>query len=444
MNTRSILFAASALAIGAMSIAGTAVHSKVEAEARDAAVAAKKAAREVSMAQRAIAKRKAGDAVQHAEAAAALDPRNAETRALLGQAYLLAGRFQSGAQAFGDALALDPVNGRAALNLALAQVGSGDWAGARATLNAHAAQIPAADLGLAVALAGDAPKGVEILGAAARAPEADAKTRQNLALSLALAGRWPEAKAVAAVDLPPDQVDKRIMQWLQFSQPHNAFDQVAALLGVQAVEDHGQPVQLALNAAAVPVAAVAQTREPVDTYMPGAEQQGAKPAVAQAAPAPVPAAVQVADAAPQAEPAAEAEAPKPALATMAPAPAPVVATPAPHSRMAPRTATAMRAPAKGRYYVQLGAYANVGVERAAWTRLSRRLPMLAEHAPASTTIRTRAGVFHRLSVGGFARSDATALCGVLRAKGGACFVRAAAGDQIAAWSRRTGVQVASR
>ncbi|WP_204349818.1 hypothetical protein, partial [Klebsiella pneumoniae] len=66
--------------------------------------------------------------------------------------------------------------------------------------------IPAADRGLAYALAGDPVKAVEILGPAARAEDATAKTRQNLALALALSGRWAEAKQVASVDVAPDQI----------------------------------------------------------------------------------------------------------------------------------------------------------------------------------------------------------------------------------------------
>ena len=41
------------------------------------------------------------------------------------------------------------------------------------------------------------------------------------------------------------------------------------------------------------------------------------------------------------------------------------------------------------------------------------------------------------------RSQADALCQHYRAAGGACFVRAGAGDQVASWSRK-GVQVAAR
>jgi len=54
-----------------------------------------------------------------------------------------------------DALTLDPSDGRVALNLVLAKIAQGDWAGARSTLQTQGTTIPASDRGLAFALAGD-------------------------------------------------------------------------------------------------------------------------------------------------------------------------------------------------------------------------------------------------------------------------------------------------
>ena len=58
------------------------------------------------------------------------------------------------------------------------------------------------------------------------------------------------------------------------------------------------------------------------------------------------------------------------------------------------------------------------------------------------SVTTKTGTFYRLSVGGFARGDAVSMCSAYRARGGACFVRAGAGDQIAMWAR--GRELASR
>ena len=453
MKTRTML----SIGLSALVLTGTAAGALSVGMSASAASAEnpKKAASEAAAARKFMAKRQAGKAVQHAELAVAYDPQNAQHRALLGQAYLLAGRFTSAKQALGDSLALDPSDGRAALNYALAQIAQGDWQGARPTLDTHSATIGDSDRGLAYALAGDPVKAVEILAPASRAADATAKTRQNFALSLALAGRWQEAKAVAAMDISPDQVDARIMQWAAFSRPTNAYDQVASLLGVRPVEDAGQPAQLALvQPSNIGVAAAEPVANPVDAYMPGAPANAGEVAtqvsaetgvdVAAAAPAPTPVVEQVAGTGPQVVFGPREEVVQ-AVATPVRAPAPArVAAPV-------RTAVAAREPApvrtayaKGNYFVQLGAYDNAGVARDAWRRTAARVPALNGRTPQGAKITTKGGNFYRLSVGGFARADADSLCRNVRATGGNCFVRAQAGDQVASWVRPSGTQVASR
>jgi Flp pilus assembly protein TadD len=403
------------LSIGAalLALGGTAATGVVVRSAAFATVApnAKKAASEARAAQKALAARKAEPAVGHAEQAVANDPQRGDYRALLGQAYLLAGRFTSAAQALRDALTLEPGNGRAALNLALASIGTGDWGGARTLLQTHAAQIPATDRGLALALAGDPGGAIEILAPAVRAPDATARTRQNLALVLALAGRWGEAKAVAAMDVAPDQLNARLMQWATFARPANAYDQVAALLGVRAVQDGGQPVALAL-AKQPDFAAIVATPAPE------------VPAVPEPEPSPVP--------------------------VSEPAPTPVF-TPVPVRVAAPKSVKPV--PAKpvsvrvttGPFVVQLGAFANAGVARDAWQRLSGRVSALGRLKPQGASVPSGSATLYRLSVGGFARTDADTLCRVVKTGGGNCFVRMAAGDAVVGWYKPAGrVGVAAR
>lgn len=455
MNARIMLsIGAAVFAIGGTAVTGVVTQGYAFATA---APNAKKAASEADAARKAIAKRKAELAVQHAELAVANDPQNAEYRAILGQAYLLSGRFTSAGQALTDALMLNPEDGRVALNLVLAKIAQGDWAGARSTLQTHADHIPASDRGLAFALAGDPVTAVEILTPAVREPTANAKTRQNLALSLALAGRWSEARAVAATDISPEDLDARIMQWASFSRPTNAYDQVASLLGVRAVQDGGQPVALALAQqpnVAVAAVAPAPAADPVDAYMPGpAPAQAAPAVVAEAAPAPVaatpevaPQPQQIAGTGPQIVfgPSTEVVQAVPhAKPVAAPAPARVAtAKPAkPAAKAAPQT---VAKPASGNFYVQLGAFDNAAVARDSWARVARRVPTLAGYAPQGAKFSTKAGNFYRLSVGGFGRNDANALCRQVRAGGGVCFVRAQAGDAIASWAPKRTTQVASR
>ncbi|OYY72365.1 SPOR domain-containing protein [Sphingomonas sp. 28-63-12] len=447
----------SALIIGG-GVVGTAVTTgSIAVASALSAKGLKQAASDAAKGQKALADGKIAAAIGYAERAVQFSPQDSSYRALLGNAYLKAGRFASARDAFTDSLSLSPADAATALSLALAQTATGDWASARKTLDDHADMIPVADRGLALALAGDPATAVEVLTQAARGPAADAKTRQNLALALALAGRWNEAKSVAQLDVAADEVDLRLQQWASFAHPRAASDQVASLLGVKAIEDQGQPMALALNAQ---VAAQPQMASAVDAFMPG---QPGEP-VAQ------PAAAEIAAAALMSEPA-----PAPAMDIAAVAPRPTVvfgerhavvqALPANYtpyaathqakiSYAATRTLAMMAAPqpaklvataerSKGAYFVQVGAFPNAAVAHDGWTRAVRRYPELARQTPSGMAVKTAAGSFYRVSIGGFARADAVTLCSAYRAQGGNCFVRVSAGDQVAHWVQ-TARQLAAR
>lgn len=433
MKTRALTsFAPLTLGLSVLLLGGTAIGltgaGLAVAGARDQSRAEQRAGVEAAVAQKWLRSGRSDLAVPHAEAAVAAQPQAAAYRMLLGQSYLKGGRFASARDAFADALTLDERDGRAALHFALAQIATGDWAGARKTVDAHADTIGIADRGLAIALAGDPAAAVELLAPAARTPEADAKLRQNLALSLALAGRWQEARTVVAVDLPPDQVDRRIVEWAAFAQPKSASDQVASLLGVVPALDPGLPVALALGGAARAGAPVAAA-DPIDAYMPGAPADA--PALAQAEPAPpAPATLTPrAGGVVFAERREVVQSLPVAVAYASPVRAVRVAVPV--ERVAPAPA---RSIAKGGFFVQLGAYDNAEVARDAWGRAGRSFAGFAGHMPQGMSIRSNARTFYRLSVGGFARRDAVSLCHAYRKRGGACFVRAGAGDQVAAWA----------
>lgn len=517
MNSRALLsYGLSALVLG-VSVAGVGASAiaPTAASARESNEASR-AAHDADAAREALADGRAQRAVPLAESAVAGDPRNAEYRALLGQAYLLSGRFVSAGEALDDALTLTPDNGRVALHLALAQIAQGHWDDALDTLDDHADVIPASDRGLAIALAGDPVDAVRVLTLAARAPGANAKTRQNLALAYALAGRWREARAIAAVDLRGDRLEARMSEWATFARPTNAYDQVASLLGVRAIEDAGQPERLALSRTTAPDVALASAEDAyrgyaTETAMPASNanssanradageeddtaiaaretapfvtQDYAVQAPVQAAPASagdaatariaVPAEVRTlpvtAPVAPPllaADPAPQAPARPMMLADAAPV-TPVtpsvifgprreivqpiaMARPAVTARAAaPRVADTTgegaareTARAAGNYYVQLGAYENAAVARDGWARIRNRHAALRAEQPQGVQVTTRNGTFYRLSVGGFTRAQADALCRGLRSAGGNCFVRAGAGDRLASWVR--GEQLAAR
>lgn len=344
--------------------------------------AIRQAAAEATIARRALTKGQWQKAVAHAEIAVAHRADDPTLRALLGTAYLRAGRFASAAQAFDDTLALHPGDGRAALNLALAQIALGDRARAQAVLTQHADAIAPTDRGLALALAGKPHEAVAVLLAAMHATGADARMRQNLALALALAGEWRDAHMMVGLDLDPLATNRRILEWMQFARPHAASDQVAALLHITPMRDPGQPATLAL--APPPPAPVQAAAASIDRFIPAAPTAPVAPPVESAA--------------------------------------------------APR-------PTPGKWFVQLGAFESAAVARDGWSRTLRRLPALAA-APPSLVPPARGSRFYRLSVGGFAQADAAALCRTLRGQGGGCYVRAAEGDRRATWSRAP--QIAAR
>ena len=434
MNSSSIAkVGMAALAYGTI-FAMSAAHAPKERRGDPAREAAMEAAQVVA----ALARHDAGAAVAAAEQAVRYAPAESGYRLLLGQSYLQAGRFASAGQAFSDVLALDAGNGpnvgRAALNLALTQIAAGDWQRAQRTLAAHTDTIPAADRGLAMALAGDTDGAVALLTATARTPDATPKVRQNLALAYALAGQWQAARVVAAADMSPADVDHRIEQWAAFAQPRAASDQVASLLGVQPVTDAGQPTALALNAPAAPVA-VAMVAPVAPAAVEAAAPTPSR--VAFAAPRevvqPLPAIVIARAAGPLKTPVAtRAAAAQPVVPIRVAAAQPVAAHPA-----------VAHALAAGQWFVQLGAYENASVAHDDWTRAVHRYAGFAGHAPQGATFRVGAANWYRLSVGGFARADADRACGDYRARGGHCFVRVGAGEQVAQWAAG-GKQVAAK
>ena len=82
-------------------------------------------------AQQAAAAQRVSPAVQAAEAAVAAEPRNAQHRMRLGNAYLEAGRFASASTTFEDAMTLGENSPRAALSLVLALTAQARYSEAR-------------------------------------------------------------------------------------------------------------------------------------------------------------------------------------------------------------------------------------------------------------------------------------------------------------------------
>jgi len=409
---------------------------------------------DVGLATRAMAALNSNDvagAVTLAERAVEKTPDDAGFRMLLGNAYFAAGRFASAEAAYKDSLSIYSNQPQVVLKLALAEVAQGKGSEAVAFLNAAKDSLDPANYGLAVALAGQPQEAIDILQNAARQPNADSKVRQNLALAYALSGDWDQARLIASQDIPANQIDGLIQQWMQFAKPAHNSDQVASLTGVKpAASDPGQPVRLALikGGSHLAIAAPAPQSAPqpqvavaAPVAPPVAVAQAAPPPQVVETPAPPPPPVdsaRVAAVAPQvdqpapaviaAAAAAAPEAPA-AFAAFAPKFAPPKPKPAPVRRAAakPRPAAA-RFAGKGPV-MQLGSYRSPEYVSAAWTQLTKKYPALRAYLPLRARFDSPKGTFYRLSVQGFAtQREAQARCQLLKSRGGACFVRGAAGD----------------
>lgn len=389
-------------------------------------------------AQKALAARDAAGAVAAAEAAVRAVPGNAAYRQILGRAYAAGGRFASAETALADAMTLGNDDSRTIVTLALVQVGLGRNDAARALLAANMDKVPAADYGLAIAIAGDAAEGVRILSQAIHDPSADARTRQNLAYAYALAGRWKDARVLAGEDLDALAANQRIAQWAMMSDPALAPQRVATLMGVTIdAADTGLPAALAL-APAAPADMLAEAGSAV----PSPAQQIA---AADPVPAPVPAAsaiIETATAVPviraSERPARFAVAPKkrpdfivegqgvqskPRGKALAAGPG----TPAPAAKV---QQVALIKPATGNaspWVVQLGAYDSAAIAREKWMSMARVNDTLAAFPVLTSQVSVKGKPFHRLAISGFSsRADAVTLCHSVQAQRGQCFVREAA------------------
>lgn len=382
--------------------------------------------------------------VARAEKAVAKAPADAALRAELANQYLAAGRFESAVTTFQDAQVLGDGSARTALSLALAHIGAGNNAAAVAVLDGNREILPATDLGLALALAGDTGRGVAILSDALRAGDGSPKLRQNLAYAYALDGRWREARVMAAQDVPADQLDARISEWARQGRPSDYRTRVASLLGAPVRDDMGQPQYLALNRTAdTPEAPTFAAAEP-QRELPPVEQPESfwsdpapveRVAVASSAPAmraPVAAAlVPVAD---YTQPAVQEDAvrtvadnpgfvsspivqPVPVRAERPAAKAPAVSMIAPVARES-------RPVANGTHLIQLGSFSSPESAERAWKIFVARDPSLASYRKTITPAKVRGKNYWRVAAAGFDAQEARAMCGTVRSRGRGCIAYA--------------------
>jgi len=393
--------------------------------------------------------RKIDKAVAKAETAVAKRPSDISARTALGQAYLAAGRFDSAATAFNDAMALGDANPRTALSLALAHIGGGRNQEAITLLDHWRDSIPASDLGLALALAGETGRGVALLSDALRGGEASAKLRQNLAYAYALDGRWREARVMASQDVAPDQIDARISAWALSAKPEDYQRRVAALLGVPVRPDSGMPQRLALagtqnfaEAAPAPAPQAAPAGELAALDGTPGEAAPAEPAYVPA-PETAPVAVAAAETAPAEEVAAAAPQTRFVSDPVVQSVPVVAARPGPwkssHAPVAQRVqavfakASVASAPVGGAsvaaadcsHFVQLGSFASEDGARRALKVLAARHANLRGRDMTITPAVVNGKKFWRVATGTQDKRSASNICSMVKGQGGACFAYAA-------------------
>ena len=423
------------------------------------------AAKSADQARAALEAGKVSKAVGLAEAAVAASPRDGSYRALLGQAYLNDGRFASATAALNEAMELGATDSNTVIALTLAHIAQGKSAEAISLLQAHRDTVPASDIGLALALAGDSEGAIYVLTDAARAPAASARTRQNLALAFALSGRWAQAQILASQDLSPAKLEARMAEWSKLAETPNAQMRVASLIGTKAQRDTGMPVRLALsNFAETQMAAVDAPAQlasadpaPVEAYAPPPPVLADAGSAIRSVELPMP------------ERTADGVVPVTELPQPAPAASEVIMADAAPYRAAPRVAgegrirpaqqqalelatvlipkaIAFNAQKPSGWAVQLGAYDSLGIAKEKWAGLKKRNGVLANFPASSHAATVKGRTFYRLTVNGLAtRADANNLCRELKAHGQTCFIRAMGGSESIQWaSKASPMRLASR
>ena len=427
-----------------MGVSSASAAMSVEAQAKKAQIWAVKS-------EKLFAKGQTDKALTYAEAAVEGDMRNVEYRALLARIYMKQGRFVAAERTLMDVIELGQADPRTVVSLSLAKIAQGKVESAISLVDAHRAILPASDYGLALALAGDGKRAVEVLVDAIRSNNATSRTRQNLALAYALDNRWREAQVMAAQDMTQTMVDQRIVQWAQYARPGAYEVRVAGLLGVKAQADNGQPVRLALNAAGandVQMAAVG----PVEVTSVAVANVDAAVELAAIGPAPITGldtavedskiTVAVAEKGPVFE-APLIKAPEgPAKASGAVVKAPVKLAIADIKPVQTKAVS-------GKYLVQLGAYSSTANAKEAWGKLVAKYGVLQGFDSASSSVTINGKKLTRLAAMGFGnKASADAACKAIKAKGGDCIVRSTGGEpapvQMAQAKPRKPVKLAAR
>lgn len=467
MKSNTIIKLALSAAIVAVPTTGCASFINKQSNISSTADAgAKKAAKWAAKADKYMADGNIDKAVINAERAVEADFRNSAYRSTLARGYLAQGRFDSAERTLQDVLDLGQKDPRTIISLALLRTSQGKTESAISMLDSYRDILPEGDYGLALAVAGDKTRSIEVLEDGIRNSNT-AQLRQNLALAYALNGQWREARVMASQDLTGSQVSENISKWAVYARPNAYQERVAGLLGVSPKADSGQPVRLALDSrsnANVDFAANLNDGELpavgpapvslVDNFSAAKEidvkvEPSAIKAVSIPASKPAPlieapkgpsklASAEPVKAAPPVKVAASgskfivegenasvnSSAPKQAAARLAAKKPEKLALANTQQGNADNGKTESRTLAGGAYMIQLGAFSSPKNAQIAWNKLTNEYNVLKPFHSASSVVNSNGRQLYRLAAMGFGNLEAaTSVCDSIKAKGGSCIVR---------------------
>jgi hypothetical protein len=253
-----------------------------------------------------------------------------------------------------------------------------------------------------------------------------------------MAGRWREARLMAAQDVPAGEVNARLEQWAGLA-PSDAYQRrIAVLLDVPTgVADGGLPVHLALGntpsiqqlaaeAVASPAAELAAAPAAQPAPLPVLASAAELPSLFEAAPAPAAARVSAqqspttfasAFAAPAATPGSQQLFSEPVVQAIPSRQ--VAAASAPRQRAAAsqrfsdealRSPAPVQASADGTHLVQLGSFLSEAGAQRAWNIYVARYPELASRERVITQAVVHGRNYWRVSAGGFDQRASRAMC----------------------------------
>ncbi|HLI13322.1 MAG TPA: tetratricopeptide repeat protein [Alphaproteobacteria bacterium] len=151
-----------------------------------------------------------------------LDPKNPDALRGLAESLVALNQPAAAVEAFHKAIAAAPT-ARAYDGLGVAEDLTGDFTAAEAAYRKGLALAPddlalRNNLGLSLALAGDSKAAIDILRTVTTDPAASPRHRANLALALGLAGRMDEAAQVARIDLDERAVRSNLAYYAELRQ----------------------------------------------------------------------------------------------------------------------------------------------------------------------------------------------------------------------------------